>query len=51
LVEQIDCLDKQQQQELENRLGILLGHLLQWYYQPTIRTKIWWGAIAITSEL
>jgi hypothetical protein len=41
LVEEIESLGKQQRQELENRLAILLGHLLKWDYQPDGRSKSW----------
>ncbi len=41
LVEEIASLGKQQRQELRNRLGVLLGHLLRWYYQPGKRSKSW----------
>jgi len=41
LVEEIESLGKQQRQELRNRLGILLGHLLKWEFQPTLRSKSW----------
>jgi Domain of unknown function DUF29 len=34
LVEEIESLGKQQRQELHNRLGILLGHLLKSRYKP-----------------
>ncbi|MCS7032213.1 MAG: DUF29 domain-containing protein, partial [Gloeomargarita sp. SKYG116] len=30
-----------QRQELRSRLKILLGHLLEWYYQPERRSKSW----------
>ncbi len=39
LGEEIESLGKQQRQELRNRLGILLGQLLKWHYQPEIRSK------------
>jgi len=39
LVEEIESLGKQQKQELRNRLGILIGHLLKWEYQPESRGK------------
>jgi len=45
LVEEIESLGKQQQQELRNRLGILLGHLLKWRYQPEARSKSWAATI------
>jgi hypothetical protein len=41
LVEEIECLGKQVRQELRNRLGILLGHLLKWEFQPSHRSKSW----------
>ncbi len=41
LVEEIQSLGKQQKQELRNRLGVLIGHLLKWQYQPEFRSKSW----------
>jgi Domain of unknown function DUF29 len=41
LVEEIESLGKQQRQELRNRLGVLIGHLLKWDYQPENRSKSW----------
>ncbi|HBE17399.1 MAG TPA: DUF29 domain-containing protein [Cyanobacteria bacterium UBA11149] len=41
LVEEIESLGKQQRQELRNRLGILLGHLLKWEFQSNKRSKSW----------
>ena len=41
LIEEIESLGKQQQQELKNRLGVLIGHLLKWQYQPNRRSKSW----------
>lgn len=45
LIEELDCLGKQQRQELRNRLGVLLGHLLKWRYQPEARSKSWFYTI------
>jgi hypothetical protein len=45
LIEEIESLGKQQRQELRNRLGVLLGHLLKWYYQPEARSKSWFYTI------
>jgi hypothetical protein len=45
LAEEIESLGKQQEQELENRLGVLLGHLLKWRYQPEDRSKSWVATI------
>ncbi|UZQ55792.1 DUF29 domain-containing protein [Trichothermofontia sichuanensis B231] len=47
LVEEIESLGKQQRQELRNRLGVLIGHLLKWDYQPEKRTKSWRVTIQI----
>jgi hypothetical protein len=41
LVEEIESLGKQQRQELRNRLGVLIGHLLKWDYQSEKRSKSW----------
>jgi hypothetical protein len=41
LAEEIESLGKQQKQELRNRFGVLIGHLLKWQYQPTLRGKSW----------
>lgn len=45
LIEELDSLGKQQRQELRNRLGVLLGHLLKWRYQPEARSKSWRATI------
>jgi hypothetical protein len=45
LVEEIESLGKQQRNELANRLGVLLGHLLKWDFQPTHRSKGWLSTI------
>jgi len=45
LAEEIESLGKQQKQELRNRLGILIGHLLKWDYQPELRGKSWKATI------
>jgi hypothetical protein len=45
LVEEIESLGRQERQELCNRLGVLLGHLLKWRYQPEARSKSWAATI------
>jgi hypothetical protein len=45
LAEEIESSGKQQQQELRNRLGVLIGHLLKWDYQPEKRSKSWRATI------
>jgi hypothetical protein len=41
LGEEIESLGRQERAELENRLAILLGHLLKWELQPELRGKSW----------
>jgi hypothetical protein len=41
LAEEIASLGRQEKQELRNRLGVLIGHLLKWQYQPEKRSKSW----------
>jgi len=45
LIEEIESLGRQERQELRNRLGVLLGHLLKWHYQPEARSKSWFYTI------
>ena len=45
LVEEIESLGKQERRELESRLGVLIGHLLKWDYQPERRSKSWRSTI------
>jgi Domain of unknown function DUF29 len=45
LIEEIESLGRKERQELRNRLGILLGHLLKWQFQPEQRTNSWLGTI------
>lgn len=45
LVEEIESLGKQERQQLINRLGVLLGHLLKWQYQPNYRSPSWQATI------
>ena len=45
LVEEIESLGRQERRELESRLGILIGHLLKWDYQPEKRGKSWRATI------
>lgn len=48
LIEELDCLGKQQQQELENRLIILLEHLLKlayWQIEKEYNERGWLGTI------
>jgi len=45
LVEEIESLGRQERRELESCLGILIGHLLKWDYQPEKRGKSWRATI------
>ena len=45
VLEEIESLGRQQRQELRNQLGILLGHLLKWQFQPDHRSKSWRATI------
>ncbi|NJL11294.1 MAG: DUF29 domain-containing protein [Calothrix sp. SM1_7_51] len=45
LIEEIETLGRKERQELRNRLGILLGHLLKWQFQAEKRTNSWFGTI------
>lgn len=45
LIEEIESLGRKERQELRNRLGILLGHLLKWHYQPHRRSNSWLATI------
>ena len=45
LVEEIESLGRQERQELENRLGVLLAHLLKWEFQPDKRSRSWFATI------
>ncbi len=39
LIEEIESLGRKQRQELRNRLGVLLGHLLKWQFQSEKRNS------------
>jgi hypothetical protein len=41
LIEEIESLGRQERRELENRLGLLVGHILKWEYQPEKRSRSW----------
>lgn len=45
LIEEIATLGRREPQELRNRLGVLLGHLLKWQFQPEKRSNSWLGTI------
>lgn len=45
LAEELDSMGKKERNEIENRLVILLAHLLQWQFQPAYRSASWRGSI------
>jgi hypothetical protein len=45
LVEELESLGRKERQELRNRLGVLLGHLVKWQFQPEQRSNSWRGTI------
>ncbi len=45
LIEEIETLGRKERQELRNRLGVLLGHLLKWQFQSEKRSNSWLGTI------
>ncbi|MEH2314432.1 MAG: DUF29 domain-containing protein [Nostoc sp.] len=45
LIEEIETLGRRERQELRNRLGVLLGHLLKWQFQSEKRSNSWLGTI------
>jgi len=45
LIEEIETLGRKERQELRNRLGILLGHLLKWQFQSEKRSNSCLGTI------
>lgn len=45
LIEEIETLGRKERQELRNRLGVLLGHLLKWQFQAEKRSSSWLSTI------
>jgi hypothetical protein len=45
IIEEIADLGKSVRKELISRLGVLLGHLLKWQFQPEHRTNSWLATI------
>jgi hypothetical protein len=47
IAEEIEDVGKSEQRELENRMAILLAHLLKWEYQPARRGASWQKTIKV----
>lgn len=45
LAEEIESLGRSDKREIENRLGVLLVHMLKWRFQPEKRSAGWRGTI------
>ena len=45
IAEEIEDVGKSEQQELINRLSVLVAHLLKWKFQPAFRSSSWNGTI------
>ncbi len=45
LIEELADLGRRERQELRNRLGVLLGHLLKWHFQSEQRSNSWLATI------
>ena len=41
IAEEIESMGRSEQQQLENRLTVLLLHLLKWQFQPGLRGNSW----------
>jgi hypothetical protein len=41
IAEEIEDVGKSEQRELTSRMGVLIGHLLKWQYQPLRRGASW----------
>ena len=41
LIEEIESMGASERNQLQNRLKVLIGHLLKWQFQPTYRTRSW----------
>lgn len=46
LIEEIESMGRSEKRELENRLVILLQHLLKWQFQPSHQCRSWRLTIA-----
>lgn len=47
LAEEVEDLGKSERRELQDRLEVLLGHLLKWQLQPKRRSRSWSATIAV----
>lgn len=45
LIDEVESVGGSEKRELENRLEVLIAHLLKWKYQPGARSSSWSGTI------
>ena len=45
LIDEIESMGASERNQLQNRLRILLAHLLKWQYQPNYRSRSWQATI------
>src|SRR5882672_2294202 len=45
IAEEIETMGRSERREIENRLTVLLAHLLKWQHQPDQRSNGWLGTI------
>ena len=45
IADEIEDVGKSEQQELVNRVALLIAHLLKWHYQPGHRSRSWENTI------
>lgn len=45
LIDEVESVGGSDKQQIENRLIVLVAHLLKWKYQPGARTPSWQGSI------
>ena len=41
LIEEIESMGASERNQLQNRLKVLIGHLLKWQFQPAYRSRSW----------
>ncbi len=46
LIDEVESVGTSERSEIENRLDVLLAHLLKWRFQPGARSSGWLGTIA-----
>jgi hypothetical protein len=45
IADEIESVGRTEQQELVNRMAVLIAHLLKWQYQPSHRSRSWENTI------